>query len=64
MSKAHRGVGMSEFEFKGRGTCPLCNRTGIKVIYEQEFDGKKVKTCKQCKAALSHGKLKEAVAAL
>lgn len=64
MSKAHRGTGMLEFANKGRGKCPLCKRTGIKAIYAQDFDGKKVEVCKQCKAAVANGKMKEAIAAL
>lgn len=64
MSKAHRGVGMKEYANKGRGACPLCKRTGIKAVYTQDFDGKKVNVCKQCKAAVKNGKMKEAIAAL
>ncbi len=64
MSKAHRGFGIRELKNNGRGDCPLCKRTGIKVVYEQELNEKKVMICKQCRAALSHGKMQEAVAAL
>ena len=31
MSKAHRGTGLYEMPLKGRGTCPVCKREGIKV---------------------------------
>lgn len=61
MSKAHRGSGMTEYKNKGRGACPVCHRTGLKVIYEQEVEGKKVTVCKQCKAALARSKKKDAV---
>lgn len=64
MSKAHRGRGLLETPNKGRGDCPLCKRSGIKVLYEQEFDEKKVIICKQCKSAVAKGKMKEAIAAL
>jgi len=64
MSKAHRGQGIRELVKSGRGTCPLCKRTAIKVVYEQEFDGKKAVICKQCKSAVAKGKMKEAIAAL
>ena len=64
MSKAHRGKGLKETASRGRGVCPLCKRTGIKVVYEKEFDGKKVKICKQCNTAVGKGKMQEAVAAL
>ena len=64
MSKAHRGFGIRELFNKGRGTCPICKRTGIKVVYEQSINDKKVNICKQCRAALSHGKMQQAAAAL
>lgn len=50
MSKAHRGVGLRKTPNHSRGTCPVCKATGIKVIYEYELDGNKVKICKFCKA--------------
>lgn len=65
MSKAHRGAGLREEKARsGRGACPVCKRTGIKVIYEQEINGKKYFVCKQCRAAISHGKKQEELAAL
>ncbi|MCX7774757.1 MAG: hypothetical protein WHT81_03740 [Rectinemataceae bacterium] len=54
MSKAHRGKGLREVAAGGRGTCPVCNRTGVKVVYEQEIEGKKTKICKICKAHLAN----------
>lgn len=56
MSKAHRGKGIRELPEHGRGVCPVCKRNNIKVLYEQELNGEKVKICKTCKAALKHGK--------
>ncbi|HAK46431.1 MAG TPA: hypothetical protein DCO79_11005 [Spirochaeta sp.] len=64
MSKAHRGFGIRELESNGRGDCPVCGRTGIKVLYEYEKDEKKFMICKQCKVAVARGKMTEAVAAL
>lgn len=64
MSKAHRGKGVRELKNSGRGTCPLCKKTGIKVMYEREIGEKKVVVCKQCNAAAGHDKMKEAIAAL
>ena len=64
MSKAHRGSGVIELPNRGRGTCPVCKRSGIKVVYEQEINGKKMNICKQCRAAISHGKKTEAMASL
>jgi RNA polymerase subunit RPABC4/transcription elongation factor Spt4 len=56
MSKAHRGKGIRELVSRGRGTCPVCSRENIKVLYEQEAGEAKIKICKTCKAALKHGK--------
>jgi hypothetical protein len=56
MGKSHRGKGIRELFARGRGTCPLCNATGIKLLYEHDADGKKVKVCKPCNSAIKHGK--------
>ena len=40
--------------------CPVCGKTQIKVLYDQDVDGKKVKVCKVCKAALKNKAQKEA----
>jgi CRISPR/Cas system-associated protein Cas10 (large subunit of type III CRISPR-Cas system) len=56
MSKAHRGKGIRELAFHGRGTCPVCKRSSVKILYEQEAGGAKVKICKICRAAVKHGK--------
>jgi hypothetical protein len=53
MSKAHRGSGIRNEEVKGgRGECPVCKRTGVKVLYEVTIDGEKAKVCKPCNAHL------------
>jgi len=56
MSKAHRGKGIRELFARGRGVCPVCGATGIKLMYEQESGSQKIKVCKFCKAAIKHGK--------
>ena len=56
MSKAHRGKGLKEVAAHGRGECPVCKREGVKVVYEQEIDGQKLKICKTCKATLANKK--------
>ncbi|GMO47112.1 MAG: hypothetical protein Ta2G_02450 [Termitinemataceae bacterium] len=56
MSKAHRGKGTREFAHSGRGTCPVCKRENVKILYEIESGETKVKICKTCKAAIKHGK--------
>ncbi len=64
MSKAHRGAGIRDQVKSGRTSCPLCKRTAIKAVYENELNEKKVSICKQCNKAVKNGKLKEAIAAL
>ena len=76
MSKANRGKGTFERYNRGKGTCPVCGRTNIKATYEVEVGEKKLATyevevgekkfsvCKQCKAGIAHGKLKDKIAAL
>jgi CRISPR/Cas system-associated protein Cas10 (large subunit of type III CRISPR-Cas system) len=56
MSKAHRGKGIRELFHKGRGECPVCKRSNVKILYEQEQGEAKIKICKVCKAAVKHGK--------
>ena len=56
MSKAHRGKGIRELVSRGRGECPVCKRENVKILYDQEAEGKKIKICKTCKAAVKHGK--------
>ena len=53
MSKAHRGKGLKDSPAHGRGTCPVCKREQVKVLYEQEIDGQKVKICKTCNDTLA-----------
>lgn len=64
MSKANRGCGIRDKVNYGRGTCPLCKRTRIKVVYEVELKEKKYNICKQCKAAIAKEKMQDAIAAL
>jgi len=56
MSKAHRGKGIQELANGGRGQCPVCKKTGVKLLYEQEIEGQKTKICKICKATLANKK--------
>ncbi|MDD4157062.1 MAG: hypothetical protein PHY08_10865, partial [Candidatus Cloacimonetes bacterium] len=48
MSKNHRGKGLKNVPAQGRGTCPICHRTGIKVVYETKVNEETLKTCKEC----------------
>ena len=63
MSKAHRGTGIRNEANHGRGICGICGKDQIKVLYDQEVDGKKVKICKYCKAHLKNEAQKAAKAA-
>lgn len=56
MAKAHRGAGIRDRVSNGRGTCPVCKRTAIKVLYEQELDGSKAMVCKPCNATIKNSK--------
>jgi hypothetical protein len=59
MSKAHRGKGLaSEYKNGGRGECPKCHRTGIKIIHEIMENDKKMLICKECNAAIKNKKSK------
>jgi hypothetical protein len=62
MSKNHRGTGLRSLPAHGRGVCPICKKSDIKVIYEVEVDGQKVKVCKYCNAALKNKAKKNAPA--
>ena len=31
-----------------RGTCPVCNRTGVKLLWEKTDGESKLKVCKIC----------------
>ena len=50
MPKAHRGKTLMSMPSRGRGTCPVCNTTRIKLLYEVTGeDEKMLKVCKKCK---------------
>ena len=63
MAKNHRGKGIRDQFAHGRGVCPICKRNNVKILYEQEADGQKFKTCKTCKAAIKNGNKSLPVAA-
>ena len=54
MSKNHRGSGIRSLPKHGRGTCAICGKTDIKVLYEKEINGQNVNICKFCKASLKN----------
>ncbi len=56
MSKAHRGTGIRDEYKHGRGTCPICKKENIKVLYDTTIDDVKVKICKTCNATRKNAK--------
>jgi hypothetical protein len=57
MGKTHRGRPLREETPNGnRGTCPVTKRSGVKLLYEAEIDGKKVMVSKVGKATLTNAK--------
>ncbi|MBP7205948.1 MAG: hypothetical protein KBA54_05460 [Candidatus Cloacimonetes bacterium] len=51
MSKDNRrGKGIKNLPNHGRGECPVCHRTGIKLLNEIKVGEKTVKVCKNCKS--------------
>lgn len=69
MAKTHRGAGIRHLYIdpngvvheglynNGRGTCPACGRTGVKVLYAREVDETSVNVCKRCNTAIGRGKI-------
>ena len=56
MAKPHRGKGIRDLPSHGRGECPVCKRSGVKILHEQDAGDQKIKICKVCKAAIKSGK--------
>jgi transcription elongation factor Elf1 len=49
MAKTKRGKGLWNLPSRGRGTCPICGSTRIKLLYSRtKSDGTQVKVCKKC----------------
>jgi len=50
MATKTRGNALLHLEGKGRGECPACARTGIKLLYDgASRDGTAMKVCKFCR---------------
>jgi len=51
MAKTKRGKPLRKAEgARRRGKCPICSRTGVKLLYEiKSADGKATVVCKQCR---------------
>ncbi|WP_225442651.1 hypothetical protein [Paenibacillus lycopersici] len=49
MAKTKRGRILWSLPSRGRGTCPICSRTRIKLLYPRaKSDGTAIKVCKRC----------------
>jgi hypothetical protein len=52
MAKTKRGRALWNLPSRGRGTCPICSATRIKLLYPRtKTDGTSVKVCKRCSGA-------------
>jgi len=49
MAKNHRGKGLKNLPNYGRGECPVCHRTGVKLLYEVKVGDQTHKVCKCCR---------------
>ncbi|MGG1399178.1 hypothetical protein ABE288_15430 [Bacillus salipaludis] len=50
MAKRNRGKTISYLPSRGRGTCPLCGRTRIKLLYPHKtVENVTIKVCKMCR---------------
>ncbi|UHA73558.1 hypothetical protein [Paenibacillus sp. 481] len=49
MAKNKRGRSLWNLPSRGRGTCPICSSTRIKLLYPRTTtDGTQLKVCKRC----------------
>jgi len=48
MPKPKRGKLAKVVGANWRGSCPLCNRTGVKLLWEKTVGEDKKTVCKQC----------------
>ncbi|WP_106766185.1 hypothetical protein [Paenibacillus faecalis] len=52
MAKSKRGRSLWHLPARGRGTCPVCHSTRIKLLYPRtKSDGMSLKVCKRCDKA-------------
>ncbi|MEK4062942.1 MULTISPECIES: hypothetical protein [Paenibacillus] len=52
MPKTKRGRVLWNLPSRGRGTCPICETTRIKLLYPKvKSDGTGIKVCKRCSKA-------------
>ncbi|OPA75232.1 hypothetical protein BVG16_21780 [Paenibacillus selenitireducens] len=52
MAKPKRGRSLWRLPSRGRGTCPICSSTRIKLLYPRtKSNGSVVQVCKRCSKA-------------
>jgi hypothetical protein len=50
MGKRNRGKVINQLPSSVRGTCPVCTKTGIKLLYTNKTDSNKtINVCKYCR---------------
>lgn len=50
MAKTNRGKALRHLPSNARGTCPICKRTRVKLLYDFTLaDENTIKVCKNCK---------------
>jgi len=60
MGKIHRGSLLKkEMPRSGRGYCQVTKRSGVKLLYDYEFEGKQIKISKLGRAILDNRRKRE-----
>jgi hypothetical protein len=49
MAKTRRGRALWTLPGRGKGLCPGCSRTGVKLLYQVTLKGENTKVCKRCR---------------
>ncbi len=50
MAKKNRGKLLNKLPARGRGKCPLCEKTGIKLLYPYRTETNTlIQVCKNCR---------------
>lgn len=50
MAKRYRGKSLNNLPAHGRGKCPLCHKTGIKLLYPyRTATNQLINVCKNCR---------------
>ncbi|MDS9471195.1 hypothetical protein [Sporosarcina pasteurii] len=49
MAKRNRGKSLIKLPARGRGNCPKCNRTRIKLLYPYQTENGTIDVCKKCR---------------